>query len=140
MIRAAAGLVLASILWAGVPVAAHSRPAPVRALQSVEPGEWLLRDRSLTAAGERLCVSDLSALLQPRHSAETCERFVVDNQADRATVTYQCRGAGHGRTDIRVETPRLIQIRSQGIARGQPFEVDIEARRIGACNALASRK
>lgn len=140
MIRAAAGIVLASILWTGAPAAANTRPAPVRALQTVEPGEWLLRERGSQSGGDRLCVSDLSSLLQPRHPAEACERFVVDNQADRATVTYQCRRSGHGRTDIRVETPRLVQIRSQGVAAGEPFELDLEARRIGACNALASRK
>lgn len=139
MIRAA-GLVLASILWTGAPVAANTRPAPVRALQTVEPGEWLLHERGLPAVGDRICVSDLAALLQPRHPGEACERFIVDNQADRATVTYQCRRSGHGRTDIRVETPRLVQIRSQGVAGGEPFELDIEARRIGACSSLAARK
>lgn len=140
MIRAIAGIGLASILWMGAPAAADVRAAPVRALQTVEPGEWMLRERASAGAGEKLCVSDLSALLQLRHPAEACERFVVDNQADRASVTYQCRRSGHGRTDIRVETPRLVQIRSQGVARGEPFELDIEARRIGACNALAARK
>lgn len=139
MIRVAAGFLLASMLWVGLPGDADARPAPVRALQTVEPGEWMLRYRGVQSAGERLCVSDLGMLLQPRHSKEACDRFIVDNAADRATVTYQCR-SGHGRTDIRVETSRLIQIRSQGVAAGEPFEVDMEARRIGDCGALASRR
>lgn len=140
VIRSAASIALVSVLCLAGPASANTRPAPVRALQAVEPGEWLLRERSSHAGGERLCVGDLAALLQPRHPSELCERFIVDNQSDRATVTYQCRRSGHGRTDIRVETPRLVQIRSQGVAAGEPFELDIEARRVGTCNALAARK
>jgi hypothetical protein len=48
-------------------------------------------------------------------------------------VSYQCIGAGKGRTDIRVETPRLVQIDAQGIADGAPFALSLEGRRTGDC-------
>ena len=49
------------------------------------------------------------------------------------TVNYTCPGIGRGRTTIRVETPRLVQIDSQGLDRGAPFALRAEARRIGPC-------
>ena len=53
--------------------------------------------------------------------------------ADAASITYDCAAAGNGRTDLRVETARLIQISSQGVADGAPFVFVAEGRRIGAC-------
>ncbi len=51
---------------------------------------------------------------------------------------------GSGRTTIRVETPRLVQIETQGIADQSPFAFSAEARRIGTCTApspgLAARE
>jgi len=49
------------------------------------------------------------------------------------TVQYTCRGLGYGRTAIRRESSRLVQVQSQGIAEGLPFEISGEARRIGDC-------
>jgi hypothetical protein len=48
-------------------------------------------------------------------------------------VHYTCPGAGHGRTTVRVETPRLVQIESQGMARNEPFAIRLEGRRTGNC-------
>jgi hypothetical protein len=38
-----------------------------------------------------------------------------------------------GHSTIRVETPRLVRIESQGVDGGMPFEFRAEARRIGPC-------
>jgi hypothetical protein len=51
------------------------------------------------------------------------------------TVHYTCPGSGHGRTTIRKETNRLVQIDTQGIASGSPFSRTFEARRGGSCSA-----
>jgi hypothetical protein len=48
-------------------------------------------------------------------------------------VQYTCRGRGYGRTHIRRETSRLVQIDTQGIADGRPFAFAAEARRVGDC-------
>ena len=43
------------------------------------------------------------------------------------------RGDGYGRTHIRKETNALVQIDSQGIAGGKPFQFTAEARQTGRC-------
>ncbi len=121
-----------------VPVAAGTGPASgkVVAISRIEPGQWELRDRAAdrTAQPTRLCVSDPAQLLKVRHQRQSCRDFVVDDAQDRAVVTYDCNGAGSGRTAIRVETPRLVQIDSQGIAGGAPFAMLLEGRRTGECH------
>jgi hypothetical protein len=111
---------------------AHA-PPPLRGL---EPGEWELRERP--EEGEkggirRICLADLRQLVQLRHARNSCKSLTVDENARRLVISYDCAGAGGGRTDIRMETPRLVQIRSQGIADGAPFSFSAEGRRIGAC-------
>ena len=121
------GMILAS------PVFSQPASAPtLAALSSVETGQWQLRSRDGTE-NRSMCVADARALLQVRHGRATCSRFVIANDARTSTVHYTCPGAGHGRTTIRVETPRLIQIDSQGIADNEPFALQFEGRRTGAC-------
>ncbi|QGP79967.1 DUF3617 domain-containing protein [Sphingobium sp. CAP-1] len=118
--------------WAGAAVA----PAPV-ALHALETGEWELRGRGEGAETRKLCVTDLRQLLQVRHvqahNKALCRSFTVSDSPQAVSVTYDCAGAGNGRTDLRVETARLVQIRSQGVADGAPFAFSAEGRRIGAC-------
>lgn len=127
---AAAAMMMAT--WAGAVVA----PAPV-ALRALEPGEWELRGRGEEAETRRLCVTDLRQLLQLRHhpvqGQALCRSFTISDSPQAITVTYDCAAAGNGRTDLRVETARLVQIRSQGVADGAPFAFAAEGRRIGAC-------
>ncbi|MDQ4419596.1 hypothetical protein OOT33_03965 [Sphingobium sp. DEHP117] len=114
-------------------------PAPsagrMTALRQIEKGQWELRERGTKqpAAPRRLCVGDPAQLLQVQHGDGGCSRFVVADTDNHAIVTYQCNGRGNGRTDLRVETPRLIQIDSQGVADGAPFAVSLEGRRTGEC-------
>lgn len=109
---------------------------PASATAAVEPGEWELRERGSERESDsprRLCLSHLRQLVQLRHPRASCKQLTLEHSATRLSVSYECGGAGGGRTDLRVETPRLAQVRSQGIANGAPFAVDMEARRIGAC-------
>src|SRR3546814_18694606 len=76
-----------------------------------------------------LCVSSRSQLLKSRHAGHACKNFAVSDAANRLVVTYECGAAGNGRTDLRVETSRLVQIQSQGIADGAPFAFALEGRR-----------
>lgn len=114
--------------------AAPSAPR-MSALRQLEKGQWELRERGArpTSAPKRICVGDPSQLLQVQHKDGGCSRFVVADTEERAVVTYQCNGRGNGRTDLRVETPRLVQIDSQGVADGAPFALSIEGRRTGDC-------
>lgn len=112
---------------------ATSTPA-MQALHALEPGEWEVRERTPGAAARRLCAVDLHQLLQLRHGRNSCKPFVVSDSAQSLVVTYDCAGAGNGRTALRVETNRLAQIQTQGVADGAPFDMTFEARRVGACH------
>ncbi len=138
--------VLRPVFWAGLSVWAGaacavspggSAPSSGRltALRQLEKGQWELRERGArpVAGPQRICVGDPAQLLQVKHRDGGCSRFVVADTAQRTVVTYQCDGRGNGRTDLRVETPRLVQIDSQGVIDGAPFAVSIEGRRTGEC-------
>lgn len=123
---------------ASVAIPGFSQPAQaptIAALQVIQPGQWALRSRSDPAQSRALCLGDPVLLLQLRHGTAACTRFIVANDPRGATVQYRCAGSGHGRTTIRVETPRLIQIESQGIMNNEPFVVEFEGRRVGECVA-----
>lgn len=109
------------------------------ALSVIESGQWVLRAPTPGAPPRSMCLGDARALLQLQHPTAACSRFVIANDPRTATVHYTCPGAGHGRTTIRVETPRLIHIDSQGIANNAPFDWTLEGRRTGACSVSAAR-
>ena len=112
---------------------AERRAPGAQALRALQPGEWEVRGRGEDAQTRRLCISDLRQLLQLRHGRALCPSFTVADTPHALSVTYDCAAAGNGRTDLRVETVRLVQIRSQGIADGAPFAFDAEGRRLGPC-------
>lgn len=116
--------------------AAIAQPASapgLAALKTIEKGMWQFRESGVAGAGQRICVKDPIALMQIRHSGAVCSRYIIEDATDRATVHYTCPSNGHGRTTIRVETRRLVQIDSQGIADNAPFAVRYEGRRVGQC-------
>ncbi|MEP7221337.1 MAG: DUF3617 family protein [Novosphingobium sp.] len=102
-------------------------------LSRLEPGRWELRTRGPSSSSERICLQSGNALVQVRHPDLPCERVVVEDTPGDVTVQYTCRGRGYGRTHIRRETNRLIQIETQGIAGGLPFDFAAEGRRLGDC-------
>lgn len=102
-------------------------------LDQLEPGRWEVRLRDGSGRASQVCLDNGRKLIQLRHEALICERLVVDDRVDQVTVQYTCRGRGYGRTTIRRETGRLVQIETQGIAEGLPFDFAAEARRMGDC-------
>jgi hypothetical protein len=124
--------VLAGALLLFGAAGASAQRQPVSALTTIEPGQWQLRDGE---GGERkLCVGgNRAALLQVFHGNTQCDQVVMENGPNAVTVRYTCPGHGHGRTTVRVDTPRLVNIETQGVADGQPFSEQFEARRGGTC-------
>lgn len=117
--------------------AAYGQPRPaLPALSMLEPG--LYRLVSEGEAPRNICVANPDNLIQLRHSTAACGRLVIASEKSSATVHYSCPGAGWGRTTLRVETPRLARIDSQGIADNAPFAFTAEARRIGPCGERLS--
>lgn len=108
---------------------------PLAMLDQLQAGDWELRLRDEPGAPRRLCLRDLRRLIQLRHQRQNCSQIVVLDTPQEVTVQYTCPGRGYGRTQIRRETDVLLQIDSQGIARGLPFAFSAEARRVGACRS-----
>jgi hypothetical protein len=126
----------AGTLLGGLAVPGFAQPAvapTLTALTQLQPGQWELRSRDDPAESRSICVNDMRALLQVRHGMAQCNRFVIANDPARTTIHYTCPGSGHGQTTLRVETPRLVQIDSQGVANGEPFAFTLEGRRAGSC-------
>jgi len=123
-------------LGSGWAVAGQAQPSSSLAmLDQVQGGDWELRGREQAGPPHRVCMRDARRLIQLRHPGEACSRIVVEDTPDQVTVQYTCPGRGYGRTQIRRETLGLLQINSQGIARGRPFSFAMEARRVGACGS-----
>lgn len=114
----------------GALAAQGSVPAMLAKLQR---GQWTVTPDD-GGPVRRICLGDSMQFVQLRHgSSPTCSRFVVEDEPGRVTVQYTCRRNGYGRTTIRRETETLVQIESQGVAGGRPFDFSAEARRTGAC-------
>lgn len=121
---------------AAIALGAFSAPALAQAslamLDTLRAGSWELRFRD-GATPRKICLRNGRELLQLQHGGKTCNRFVVEDGANAVTVQYTCRGDGYGRTTIRRENTGLVQITSQGISGGKPFQLTAEARRTGGC-------
>jgi hypothetical protein len=120
----------AGALLLAVPLAAQT--GGLAMLAGLAQGEWTVSYRD-GAAPRKICVKSGEELIQLRHGRSDCNRFVVEDEASKVTVQYTCPGDGYGRTNIRRETDSLVQIESQGIAGGLPFQFAAEARRTGSC-------
>ena len=102
-------------------------------LDRLESGRWELREHA-SGPAQNLCVPNGCRLIQLRHPGAQCSSFVVEDSPAQVVVQYTCEGHGYGRTRVRRETNRLVQIDTQGIADGLPFEISVEARRVGDCS------
>src|SRR4051812_13508873 len=118
-----AALLLAA--WPG----ATQQPGP---LAQVERGRWELRAPNGAALGGG-CLGDPVLLAQPFNAPHPCTSEILSSEGHVVTVSFVCPGMGRGRTLLRVETPRLVQIDSQGISNGAPFALRAVARHAGPC-------
>lgn len=116
----------------GVSIPALAQSDGLAMLGELSKGEWTIKFRD-GSPERKICVRSGRELIQIRHRQAGCSRFVVEDGAARVTVQYTCPGNGYGRTFIRRETGSLVQIESQGIADGVPFQFAGEARRTGSC-------
>lgn len=102
-------------------------------LGTLTKGEWTIKQRG-APVDRKICVKSGAELIQLMHREGGCSQFVVEDGPARITVQYTCPGNGYARTSIRKETGVLVQLESQGIHNGMPFEVTAEGRRTGSCS------
>ena len=119
-----------AVLGLAVPVLAQGNGLAM--LGTLSKGQWTIKQRG-GAPDRKICVKTGTELIQLVHRESGCSQFVVEDGAARVTVQYTCPGNGYGRTSIRRETPALVQIESQGIQGGMPFQLTAEGRRTGPC-------
>jgi hypothetical protein len=121
---------LAGLTAVAAPVFAFALP-DLQAFAQLERGRWQLSDAA--GAPRSICLGDPNALIQLEHAGISCAQEVVANDKGGATVQYSCPGRGFGHTSVRVETPRLARIDTQGLVDGRPFSYRAEARKVGTC-------
>jgi hypothetical protein len=125
-------LAVAGLIFGSLVAPALANAPELAMLDSLTTGAWELHSRD-DGTTDRICVKTGRELIQIHHRNAQCTRSVVEDGPMRVTVQYSCPGAGYGRTSIRKETARLVQIDSSGIEDGLPFHVSAEARRVGGC-------
>ena len=109
-------------------------------LSGIEPGLWQVRPIDGSPRPPMaICLGDPGVFLQLEHRQTDCKQMLVSNDSSGIVVNYTCPANSFGRTQIRVETPRLINIDSQGIEGGMPFAFRSEARRLGPCPGIGTR-
>lgn len=116
----------------GIGTALAAQGDTLAMLRGLQRGQWAVVSRD-GGPSRTVCLGDTAQLIQLTHGGSNCSRFVVEDAPDKVTVQYTCKGNGYGRTSIRKETGALVQIESQGIAGGLPFQFKAEARRTGVC-------
>lgn len=119
-------------LMAATSAIASGKSVSLEMLGRIQPGLWELRDHG----GENrqtICIQTGQRFIQLRHPTDQCSSLILEDTPQAITVQYSCRATGNGRTRIRFERPTLVQIESQGIHSGLPFEIHAEARRVGDC-------
>jgi len=130
MLKARLGVLAGALLMS---VGADAVPAAPRgdAVEGIQPGLWRLTQEG--GAPREICIADRQSLVQIRHGEMSCSRMEIASDRSAATYHYSCPGQGWGRTSLRVESPRLVRIDTQGIAGKSPFAFTAEARRTGDC-------
>jgi hypothetical protein len=122
---------LAGLTAVAAPVFALSLPG-LEALSHLERGRWQISNAQ-GGIPSSICLGDPAAFLQLEHPGISCGQEVLASEPSTTIVQYTCPGRGFGHTSIRIETPRLARIDTQGLVDGRPFSYRVEARRVGTC-------
>ena len=127
-------------LWLAVGAGALSLAAtpPPKALATISGGLWEISGAPGASAPIRQCIADLSLLAQFEHRGRNCSRDIVSDGPGSMVIHYSCGGAGFGRSQIDVITPRSLRVSTQGISDKLPFNYVLQARRLGDCPSSPS--
>lgn len=106
---------------------------PPSALGQAQPGMWEISGAPGTRIPIRQCVIDVAMLARFEHRSRSCTAKVLKDNGSSAAIEYSCGGAGFGRSDIDVLTPRSLRISTQGISGGLPFNYVLQVRRVDDC-------
>jgi len=125
-------LAAGTLILAGLAAPGLAQGGGLAMLGTLAKGEWTIKHRD-GAPDRRICLRTGQELIRLMHRESGCSQFIVEDGAAKVTVQYTCPGNGYGRTSIRRETASLVQLETQGIHSGLPFQFAAEARRTGPC-------
>lgn len=101
-------------------------------------GLWEVSGVPGARAPVRQCFGSVAVLAQFEHRTKICSRKVIREDATSTIIDYSCGGAGFGRTQVDVLTPRSLRVETQGISDDLPFNYVLQARRVGDCPSSQS--
>jgi hypothetical protein len=125
--RIALAAAAAAALPAAATIAAEDSP-----FGNLETGKWTVRSGD-GAAERELCLRDPAQLVRLEHAGATCANESVAGDGRGVTIQYSCPGHGYGHTILKIETPRVATIETQGLVDGRPFAYRATARKVGPC-------
>src|SRR5947209_5298543 len=103
------------------------------ALAQATAGKWEISGVPGEKAPLVQCIADVAALTQFEHRGRSCSRTTISDDGNSTIVQYSCGGAGFGRSEVEVITPRSLKISTQGISESSPFNYVLQAHRLGDC-------
>lgn len=124
---------LGSLTVLGASAHAADQQGRFAAQAAITPGKWTVQVRD--GATRTLCIPDALPLIQLAHPQSGCRRLMIVDRRDSATIQYSCPAAGWGRTSIRIDSPRRVEIDTQGIVQNQPYAYQASAHYTGYCTA-----
>lgn len=116
--------------------------APVRgplALAGVEPGLWEVSRTATGQGARRVCLTDMVLLATYAHAGDRCERTMLVDQPGQLIMHLDCGEGDFGRSRLSVTTPRSLKLESQGVHKGEPYNLTLYARRVGECPSRPTR-
>jgi hypothetical protein len=125
-------LALAGLVAVSAAPQAAAQGKGLALLARLTKGEWTIKHRD-GSPDRKICLRTGQELIQLRHPEGGCSQFVIEDAEAKVAVQYTCPNNGFGRTSIRKETAGLVQLESQGIEGGLPFQFTAEARLTGSC-------
>jgi hypothetical protein len=129
------GVFALAMSTAALSLTAAQRPS---SLSQTKAGQWELSGVPGAKAPVHQCISDVLALARYEHRGKNCSSRTISENASSVVIEYSCGGAGFGRTQVDVLTPRSLRISTQGISDSLPFNYVLQARRLGDCASTAS--
>jgi len=121
---------------AGLCLLGAAAPAVPRALAGVAPGLWEVSRSASGQAPERLCLREVVHLASISQRGVRCGRTILADRPGSLLVDVTCPGGDFARSQITVTTPRSLKLQTQGIRRGEPFDLTLYARRVGSCRPI----
>lgn len=115
-----------------MPATSVAAAPPLQVLTDWVGGKWQVATTD-SRPGAQICLASPESMLAGGRTSSGCTYAVIQDEPDRATVTYRCPHGRQGRTTVRRDAHDIYTVDAQGVAHGLPFGDRAEWRRVGPC-------